>query len=204
MLWIALMLFPDTIEDIIKLSYSQKLNVLKILWTTETFKLIIGMWLWQHPSSYCWCVFTSLAESEGLKINFKKQSHQELEFWGGDSAPSSASLWGGPCCMARSIGLSPELLLPFCWVEPAAENILPSLQPSPNSPSGADAGPDFPADVHLFLLCFSCRSAVPYFSLLPGPSEVISDGCAGAFSGEHLESHPCSGGTWESKRVQLG
>lgn len=72
MLWIALMLFPDTITDIIKLSYSQKLNVLKILWTIETFKLIIGMWLWQYLSSYCWCVFTSLAEFEGLKINFKK------------------------------------------------------------------------------------------------------------------------------------
>lgn len=79
--------------------------------------------------------------------------------------------------------------------EPAAENIPPSLQPSPDSASRADAGPDFPADVHPFLLCFSCRSAVLNFSLLPGPSEVISDGCAGAFSVEHLESHLCSGGT---------
>lgn len=200
------------ITDIIKLNYSQKLNVLNFLWTAETsaFKLIIGMWLQQHLSSCCWCVFVSLAKSEDLKIQLNRQVRPKCE-----TIASGAGVWRrwlcsccpppppppalprtAECCMGRSIGFSPELPLTSCcqscqspasgtcsWEHPSFP---PSLQPSPDSPSGADAGSDFPADVHPFFLSLCCSrstdpAAAANFSLLPGSSEAISDGCAGTF-----------------------
>lgn len=138
---------------------------------------------WHHLSSYCWCVFTGFAGSEGLKINFSKTNHTGSLSLEEAVLPPARPLCEELCAAWPEASVSAQS---FCshsaeWSQQLRTSLLPSSHRQTH-PVELMLGQTFPADVHPFLLCFSCCSAVPNFPLLPGPSEVISDGCAGAFS----------------------